>query len=268
MRMIERGEDLALARDALPPGRRGRGPCGSFSATLRCISRRRARPATPSPMPPTPISRISRYGPIASPASCVVERRQADARRSPVTEVRHVRSSLGSPRRRAPAACAAVSADRHARRRQAGQPGCALLRRQIERLVEQGADARPGLGVVPQGGLSMRTLSRHERRRQQQLGLVPVAPHRALGDAQRLRRSRLRSGRRSSASRPPAPGGGRPRASSSSASCTRRIVVGRRGCGSAERSGRASRCRRRRRGARRCRSRAKSTITERIIAAA
>ena len=53
VRVIEGGEDLALARDARRQSPRN-GPCGNFSATLRCI-RPSARSASHTvPMPPTP----------------------------------------------------------------------------------------------------------------------------------------------------------------------------------------------------------------------
>ena len=209
VRVFERGEDLALARHALGQAGARQARCGSFSATWR-LSMPSVRSAShTAPMPPRPSSRISRYGPTRRPrvASAAVAPRASSrdaelraARRGSrsVSTCGRAREQLAQAwleRRRAPAAACRARRARSARR-------------QVERLRRAvRLSSRPGL--VRDAGCVVHRRARVNRRAlraQQQARLLPVAPHGALGDARAPARSRPRSCRRSSASRPPAPG--------------------------------------------------------------
>ena len=129
------------------------GPCGSFSATLRCCAAALLHQAVGAIGEP---DRAHAAGAEHAHQPVRADRftRRVRVRRRAGTGI-NAASELGQGARERIALGLRGAAQQFAdqllqvgvRRRQGGQPGVAVLRRQVERGVEQRADARPGLCV-------------------------------------------------------------------------------------------------------------------------
>ena len=189
MRMLEPGQDVALAREASARSRRSRLMRGSFSATSRSNAPSARSASQTSAMPPAPSSRFRRYGPMRSPrrpgrwpasrplppASATRQQVGGFARRMRSEQLAQHGASSGCVTPAAPARPRARPGRDRAPRR-AASTTCSRWRQRYpwtRRHIRNGA----ATGQMP---------SFLQRREQERARLVPLAAHGALRRPEQL----------------------------------------------------------------------------------
>ena len=169
---------------------RGHAPRGSFNATWRRTIPSVRSASQTVPMPPSPSSRSSRYGPTVAPARSrfvCASIAPTSTRGTPLEKIDRLTDDSW---RGAPAAAASA---RHLRARTRQAIRARSSGGQIERLIEQAIEPDPGFGVHWLSvGTQFYCAALLQRLAKEQPCLLPIPAHRAARDAQGLRNLDLR----------------------------------------------------------------------------